>query len=66
MNGDYKFENGIIDMCELKLKELEKHNLLIDNLQPKINSVEMWDSWTTLRAKSIFEDIKSMNIKVLN
>ena len=66
MNGDYKFENGIIDMCELKLKELEKHNLLIDNLQPKINSVEMWDSWTTLRAKSIFEDIKSMNIKSID
>ncbi len=66
MNGDYKFENEIIDMCELKLKELEKHNLLIDNLQPKINSVEMWDSWTTLRAKSIFEDTKSMDIKSID
>ncbi|MDB9825780.1 hypothetical protein OAB97_01280, partial [Candidatus Pelagibacter sp.] len=38
----------------------------IDNLQPKINSVEMWDSWTTLRAKSIFEDIKSMKIKSID
>jgi amidase len=26
----------------------------------------MWDSWTTLRAKSIFEDTKSMDIKSID
>ena len=45
------------------LKELEKYNILIESLQPKINSSKMWDSWTTLRAKSIFEDTESMNLK---
>ena len=63
MNNTYKFEQGIINMCEAKLKELEKHNIIIETLQPKINSVEMWDSWTTLRAKSIYEDTKGMKIK---
>ena len=63
MNNSYQFENGIISMCESKLNELEKHNILIENLQPKINSSKMWDCWTTLRAKSIFEDTESMNLK---
>ena len=63
MNNSYQFENGIISMCVSKLKELEKHNILIESLQPKINSSKMWDSWTTLRAKSIFEDTESMNLK---
>jgi len=63
MNNSYQFENGIISMCESNLKELEKQNILIESLQPKINSNVMWDSWTTLRAKSIFEDIESMNLK---
>ena len=50
-------------MCEVKLKELEKHNIFIETLQPQINSSEMWDSWTTLRAKSIFDDTESMKIQ---
>ena len=63
MNNTYKFEQGIISMCEVKLKELEKHNIFIETLQPQINSSEMWDSWTTLRAKSIFDDTESMKIQ---
>jgi amidase len=56
MNNNYMFENGIIDMCETRLKELENHNVFIETLKTNINSSEMWDSWTTLRAKSIFDD----------
>ena len=63
MNNNYMFENGIIDICETKLKELENHNVLVDTLKPKINSSEMWDSWTTLRAKIIFDDTESMQIR---
>ena len=63
MNNNYMFENGIIDICETKLKELENHNVLVETLKPKINSSEMWDSWTTLRAKSIFDDTESMQIR---
>ena len=63
MNNSYQFENGIISMCESKLKELEKYNILVESLQPEINSNVMWDSWTTLRAKSIYNDTESMNLK---
>ena len=63
MNKNYIFENGIIDMCETRLKELENHNIFIETLKTNINSSEMWDSWTTLRAKSIFDDTKSMQIR---
>jgi amidase len=63
MNNNYMFENGIITMCETRLKELENYNIFIETIQPKINSSEMWDSWTTLRAKSIFDDTESMQIR---
>ena len=63
MNNNYMFENGIINMCETRLKELEIHNIFIETLKTNINSSEMWDSWTTLRAKSIFDDTKSMQIR---
>jgi amidase len=63
MNNTYQFEKGIISICESNLKELEKHNIIIEGLQPKINSNVMWDSWTTLRAKSIYNDTESMNLK---
>jgi amidase len=63
MNNNYMFENGIITMCETRLKELENHNIFIETIQPKINSSVMWDSWTTLRSKSIFDDTENMKIK---
>ena len=63
MNNNYMFENGIIDMCETRLKELENHNVFIETLKTNINSSEMWDSWTTLRAKSIFDDTENMQIR---
>jgi amidase len=63
MNNNYMFENGIINMCETRLKELENHNIFIETIQPKINSSAMWDSWTTLRSKSIFDDTENMKIK---
>mgnify|MGYP006960694225 CR=1 FL=1 len=62
LNGAYNFEHGIIEMCENKLKDLNNHNLEIEPLKSKINSNDLWECWTTLRAKSIFEDTISMNI----
>jgi hypothetical protein len=35
MNNNYMFENGIIDMCETRLKELENHNIFIETLKTK-------------------------------
>ena len=62
MNGDYIVEKDILEICETKLKDLEKINLRVENLKPKINTDILWKSWTTLRAKSIYEDTLAMNI----
>ena len=62
MNGDYIVEKDILEICEAKLKDLEKINLKIETLKPKINTNILWKSWTSLRAKSIYEDTLAMNI----
>ena len=66
MNGEYNIEKEILDICENKLKELEKINIKVEELKPKINNEFLWKSWTTLRAKSIFEDTLAMNILDVN
>ena len=55
-------EKDILEICETKLKDLEKINLRVENLKPKINTDILWKSWTILRAKSIYEDTLAMNI----
>ena len=66
MNGEYNIEKEILDICENKLKELEKINIKVEELKPKINNEFLWKSWTTLRAKNIFEDTLAMNILDVN
>ena len=62
MNGDYIVEKDILEICEAKLKDLEKINLKVETLKPKINTNILWESWTSLRSKSIYEDTLAMNI----
>ena len=62
MNGDYIVEKDILEICEAKLKDLEKINLKIETLKPKINTNILWERWTSLRSKSIYEDTLAMNI----
>ena len=62
MNGDYNIDKDILEICEKKLKDLEKLNVKVESLKPKINTDLLWKSWTTLRAKSIYQDTLSMNI----
>ena len=62
MNGKYNIEKDILEICEEKLKDLEKINFKSETLKPKINTNILWKSWTSLRAKSIYEDILAMNI----
>ena len=62
MNESYNIEKNILEICENKLKDLEKINLKVEYLKSKINTDVLWNSWTTLRAKSIYEDTLSMNI----
>ena len=48
------------------MRELEKINIKVEELKPKINNEFLWRSWTTLRAKSIYEDTLAMNILDIN
>ena len=64
MNGSYKFEEGIIDLCEKKLNDLDKAQMHISTTGTEINTNMLWDSWTTLRAKNIFNYLKEMNLEV--
>ena len=64
MNGSYKFEEGIMDLCEKKLNDLDKAQMHISTTGTEINTNMLWDSWTTLRAKNIFDYLKEMNLEV--
>ena len=66
MNGNYLYEPEILEMCNKKLSNLEKNKIKIEYLKPKIDTLKLWDCWTTIRAKSIYDDIVSMNIKDIN
>ena len=66
MNGEYNVEKEILEICEKKLRELEKINIKVEELKPKINNEFLWKSWTTLRAKNIYEDTLAMNILDVN
>ena len=66
MNGNYKFENEILQICEKKLSKLNNLNLKVEYLKPNIDTDELWELWTTLRSKSIYKDTESMNIKNLD
>ncbi len=66
MNGEYNVEKEILEICEKKLRELEKINIKVEELKPKINNEFLWQSWTTLRAKNIYEDTLAMNILDVN
>ena len=66
MNGNYNIEKDILTICENKLKDLEKINIKVELLKPKINTDILWNSWTTLRAKGIYEDTLAMNISDIN
>ena len=66
MNGNYQYDPEIIEICNKQLNNLEKHKVIIENLKPKIDAHKLWNCWGTLRAKSIYEDIITMNIKDVN
>ncbi|MFL2898254.1 MAG: amidase family protein, partial [Candidatus Pelagibacter sp.] len=62
MNNKYDLEDGILDMCNNKLSELEKNNFIVDMPKTEINTNDLWKSWTCLRSKSIYNDTLAMNI----
>ena len=66
MNDKYNIEKSILNICEKKLKDLEKHNLKIEYLKTSLDTDILWNSWTTFRSKSIYQDTLSMGISDIN
>ena len=64
MGGAYKFEDGIIDLCESALDDLDQTELQVAHLKSEINPTSLWDSWTTLRSKNIFDYLNEMNVAI--
>ncbi len=63
MNGNYKYEDGILDLCENALVNLETLNLKVEFLNPDLDNDALWKSWVTFRSKSIYEDTIAMNLE---
>ncbi len=66
MNGSYQYDPEIVEMCNNQLRSLEKNKVIIEFLKPNIEAHKLWNCWGTLRAKSIYEDIITMNIGEIN
>ena len=61
--GNYQIDPGIIGMCEKALHNLENVKIKVIHLESKIKSEDLWNSWTTLRAKNNFDDLNEMNLQ---
>ncbi|MDC3160954.1 amidase family protein [Candidatus Pelagibacter sp.] len=66
MNGNYQYDSELVEMCNKQLSSLEKNKVIIESLKPNIDAHKLWNCWGTLRAKSIYEDIITMNIGEIN
>ncbi|HJN01004.1 MAG TPA: amidase [Gammaproteobacteria bacterium] len=63
MNGQYSFEDGILDLCETTLKHLDGDYLSIDDVVDEIDASMIWDSWTTLRSRNVYLYLKESNLQ---
>ncbi len=66
MNSNYQYDPELVEMSNKLLNSLQKNKVIIEYLKPKIDAHKLWTCWGTLRAKSIYEDIITMNIKEIN
>ena len=63
MNGRYVFEDGILALCEERLKQLEDNSLLVDHVSKNIDTTLLWDAWTTLRSKNVYLYLAESNLQ---
>ena len=63
MNGRYVFEDGILDLCEEMLKQLEDNSLLVDHVSEDIDTNLLWEAWTTLRSRNIYLYLRESNLQ---
>ena len=63
LNGDYKFENGILEMCNSSLNTLMTNpfHISIDEVNTNLFSQDLWSIWELIRSKISYEDIKMMD-----
>ena len=63
LNGDYKFENGILEMCNSSLNTLMTNpfHISIDEVNTNLFSHDLWSIWKLIRSKISYEDIKMMD-----
>ena len=67
-NGAYNYEPEIETICIDYLKRLQSSKIKIDTLSPKFSAEKLWESWTTLRCKSIRHNLGEyyFNPKTMN
>ena len=63
MNGRYVFEDGILALCEERLKQLEDNSLLVDHVSKNIDTTLLWDAWTTLRSRNVYLYLAESNLQ---
>lgn len=51
--GAWPFEDGLLDLCDSALHQMETAGAKVDRLAPPISREEVWEAWTTLRSFSI-------------
>ena len=59
----FSFEEGILELCEKALQALEQHKLQVDLIKIDMKTNIVWDSWTTLRASILYQDIIDMKLE---
>ena len=63
MNGRYVFEEGILDLCEEMLKQLEDNYLFVDHVSNDIDTNLLWEAWTTLRSRNVYLYLGESNLQ---
>ena len=63
MNGRYVFEDGILDLCEEILKQLEDNSLLVDDVSEDIDTNLLWEAWMTLRSRNVYLYLAESNLQ---
>ena len=48
--GAYAMEPGILDLCEIALRQMEAMGAIITPIAPPFPAEQLWHAWTTLRA----------------
>ena len=57
--NQYPFEDGILDLCKDCLNTVSFCGAKVSSVKSNLSSVELWESWTTLRSMSLKDSLSS-------